>query len=198
MEKKKLYLIGGISILIIILICIIGYFIHKNNSTAWITDHEYLYDKAIEYLNKKDTAESYDKNKEGFKIFFDYEPFGIEIKGKQKIAYMWILEEEHYLENNQVESGEGSSIPYKFIFENNEVVKYEVPSDGSEYGPSIEKIFPKSIEKEVMSFEMNNTKLRDDIEKYYSDFKTNSLEINANSIKNNSEKEDHDKAEILH
>ena len=191
MEKKKLYLIGGISILIIILISIIGYFIYKNNNTVWITDHEYLYDKAIEYLNKKDTAESYDKNKEGFKIFFDYEPFGIEIKGKQKIAYMWILEEEYYMENNEIESGEGASMPYKFIFENNEVVKYEIPSDGSEYGPSIERIFPKSIEKTVMGFRIDGTKLRADVEKYYSELKTSSSETNANSIRSYSSKDGH-------
>lgn len=192
MEKKKLYLIGGISILIIILISIIGYFIYKNNNTVWITDHEYLYDKAIEYLNKKDTSESYDKNKEGFKIFFDYEPFGIEEKGKQKIAYMWILEEEHYMENNEIDSGEGGSMPYKFVFENNEVVKYEIPSDGSEYGPSIKRIFPKSIEREVMRFQMDSSKLRKDIEEYYSNFKTNSTEINANSINSNLSQEDYD------
>lgn len=191
MEKKKLYLIGSISILIIILICVIGYFIYKSNSTVWITDYEYLYDKAIEYLNEKDTAESYDKNKEGFKIFFDYEPFGIEERGNKKIAYMWILEEEHYMENNEIESGEGGSMPYKFVFENNEVIKYQIPSDGSEYGPSIKRIFPKSIEREVMRFQIDSSKLREDIEEYYSNFKTNTEQINANSIKSYSSKDGH-------
>ncbi len=191
MEKKKMYFIVAISLLIIIVTCIVGYFIYKNSRIAWITDHEYLYDKAIEYLNQKDISESYDKNKEGFKIFFDYEPFGIEEKGKQKIAYMWILEEEYFLENNEIESGEGSSMPYKFIFENNEVVSYQFPSDGNEYGPSIKRIFPKSIEKEVMSFQIDSSKLRKDVEKYYLDFKTNTEQINANSIKSYSSKDGH-------
>lgn len=191
MKKKKLYLIGCISILIIVLICIIGYFIYKSNNTVWITDHEYLYDKAIEYLNQKDTSESYDKNKEGFKIFFDYEPFGIEERGNKKIAYMWILEEEHYMENNEIESGEGGSMPYKFVFENNEVIKYQIPSDGSEYGSSIKRIFPKSIEREVMRFQIDSSKLREDIEEYYSNFKTNTEQINVNSIKSYSSKDGH-------
>lgn len=191
MEKKKLYLIGCISILIIVLICIIGYFIYKSNNTVWITDHEYLYDKAIEYLNQKDTSESYDKNKEGFKIFFDYEPFGIEEKGNKKIAYMWILEEEYYLEKGKPESGEGSSMPYKFVFENNEVINYEIPSDGSEYCPSIERIFPNSIERKVMSFQIDSSKLREDIEEYYSNFKTTE-QINTNSIKSYSSQGDYD------
>lgn len=191
MEKKKLYLIGCILILIIVLICISGYFIYKSNNTVWITDHEYLYDKAIEYLNQKDTSESYDKNKEGFKIFFDYEPFGIEEKGNKKIAYMWILEEEHYMENNEIESGEGGSMPYKFVFENNEVIKYQIPSDGSEYGPSIKRIFPKNIEREVMRFQIDSSKLREDIEEYYSNFKTNTEQINANSIKSYLSKDGH-------
>lgn len=194
MEKKKLYLIGSISLLIIIVICSISYFIYKSNNTVWITDHEFLYDKAIEYLTKKDTDESYDKNKEGFKIFFDYIPFGIEEKGNKKIAYMWILEEEYYMENNEIESGEGSSMPYKFVFENNEVISYQVPSDGSEYGPSIKRIFPKSIERNVMRFQIDSSKLREEVEEYYSKWKSNSTEITANSIKSYSSQEDYDGA----
>lgn len=167
MEKSvKRYVI--VIILLAIIGTCIGVFIYtKSSRPVWITDHEFLYDKAIEYLDKKHTAESYDKNKEGFKIFFDYEPFGIEEKGKKRIVYMWVLEEEYYLENNHIESGSGSSMPCKFIFENNEVVSYQIPSDGSEYGPSIKKMFPKSIVNKIYSFNLDSTKLIKLVEEYY-------------------------------
>lgn len=191
MDKElKIYLITIISVLIIIGICIAIFIINKNN-TVWITDYEFLYDKAIEYVIKQDTSESYDKNKEGFKIFCDYVPFGIEEKGNKKYAYMWILEEEYYVENNNVEMGEGSSIPYKFVFENNEVAKYEIPSDGSKYGPSIKKIFPKSLQRKAMSFSMDSSNLRKEVEEYYSYLQTSdNTNFNVDSNKHYSSEND--------
>ncbi len=178
-KNVKVYLVIVIILLAIIGICI-GFFINiKDNSPAWITDYEFLYDKAIQYVIKEETENSYDKNKENHKIFCDYEPFGIEEKGNKKYAYMWIIEEEYYVENYQVKSGEGSSMPYKFVFENNEVISYQVPRDGSEYGPSIKKIFPQSIEREVMSFSMDSSNLRKQVEEYYSYLQSSDIIMNA-------------------
>lgn len=165
--NKKMCLI--IFILLLIIGVVIGIFwITKKNNTVWITDYEFLYDKAVEYIIEQSTTNGYDNNKDDYKIFVDYKGFGIEEKDNKKIAYMWILEESYYVEKNELKASEGSSMPYKFTFENNEVVDYEIPKDGSYYVSSIKDMFPDSIENKVLSFNMNNEKLKEQVKKHYS------------------------------
>ncbi len=164
--KKKILIC--FFILIVISILIFGIFILKKDNTVLITDNEFLYDKAVDYILEQCKLESHDKDKEDYQVFIDFEGFGIEEKDNKKIAYMWILEESYYVENNELQSSTGSSMPYKFIFENNEVVDYEIPEDGIYYSSSIKDMFPDNIENKVMSFEMDNTKLKEEVKEHYS------------------------------
>lgn len=179
--KKKIFIC--FFILIVIVLLIFGRFALKNNETVWVTDYEFLYDKAAEYIVQQSKLESYDKDKEDYQVFIDYQGFGIEEKDNKKIAYMWILEESYYIENNELQTGEGSSMAYKFTFENNEIVDYEVPQDGIYYTSSIKDMFPDSIENKVISFEMDNTKLKEEVKKHYS-YLDSLSEMNNNSYFN--------------
>ena len=62
-------------------------------------------------------------------------------------------------------------MPYKFTFEldSNKVVKYEIPDDGSEYVPSIKRMFPDDIENKVLNYEWDSSKLMKEVKEYYSD-----------------------------
>lgn len=167
MNKK---ILGVIIILVLIIGIIIGYFIFtKKDNTVWITDYEFLYDKAIEYIAEEITTSGHDKDKEDYMVFTDYEGFGIEEKDNKKYVYMWILSESYYVEDNTLKSSEGSSMPYKFSVENNEVVGYEIPKDGDDlYVSSIKEMFPDSIENKVLSYEMDNSNLEEKVKEYYS------------------------------
>lgn len=154
--------------LIILILIIIGCFIFSRYNTNWITDNEFLYDKAIKYVVKETTNESYDKNKDDYKVFTDYHGFGIEERNNKKYVYMWILMESYYVEDNTLKTSEGSSMAYKFTFKNNKVIKYELPEDGSSYTNSIRKMFPSSIKNKVLNYDMDNSKLNKKVKKYYS------------------------------
>ena len=164
--KKKILICFIILIIIVVFIFVI--FALKKDDTFWVTDYEFLYDKAINYIVEQSKLEGYDKDKEDYQVFADYEGFGIEEKDNKKIVYMWILEESYYVENNELKTTEGSSMAYKFTFENNEIVDYEVPKDGSYYASSIKDMFPDSIEDKVISFSMDDTKLKEQVKEYYS------------------------------
>ena len=171
-KKIKLTLIFVIIILLIIA-SIIGINVNLSNKSNekygyWITDNEFLYDKAIEYLKEEKLKIAHDKDKEDYQIFYDYEGFGIKEKDNKKYAYMYILEESYYIKHEKIRSSEGSCMPYKFIFENNEVIGYENPKDGSEYANSIKEMFPDDIENEVMRYEFKDAKLKKRVEEHYS------------------------------
>lgn len=167
MNKKICFLLFS---LVIIIGVVIGIFVfNKKDNPVWITDYEFLYDKAVEYIVEQKTKNGSDNDKNDYKVFADYEGFGIEEKGNKKIAYMWILEESYYIEGKkEVKESQGSSMPYKFIFENNEVIDYETPKDGSDSGPTTKAMLPDSIENKVLSFRMDDTKLKEQVKEYYS------------------------------
>ena len=164
--KKKMFVC--FFILIVIIVLVFGIFTLKKDKTVWVTDYEFLYNKAVEYIAQQSRLESHDKDKEDFQVFIDFERFGIEEKDNKKIVYMWILEESYYVENNELQTSTGSSMPYKFTFENNEIVDYELPKDGIYYAPSIKDMFPDSIENKVMLFCMSDTKLKEQVKEHYS------------------------------
>ena len=170
MNKK----VKVIFIISIILLLIVGLVIwinvnlsNKSNEKYgyWITDNEFLYDKAIKYLKEEKYKIANDKDKEDYQIFCDYEGFGIKEKDN-KIKR--ILEESYYVKHEKLRSSEKSCMPYKFIFENNEVIGYETPQDGSEYITSIKDMFPNDIEHKVLNYNFNIIKLSKEVEKHYS------------------------------
>ena len=89
--------------------------------------HDYRCNSKYHFQNLSSQAHlSYYNQKEDYQIFFDYKGFGISQKDNIKYAYMWILNESYYVENGKLEIGSGSSMPYKFRFdENNIIMEYE-------------------------------------------------------------------------
>ena len=171
-----------IIILVLIIGIIIGYFMfNKKDNTVWITDYEFLYDKAVDYIAEEITTSGYDKDKEDYMVFTDYKGFGIEEKDNKKYVYMWILSESYYVEDNTLKSSEGSAMPYRFSVENNEVVGYEIPKDGNLYASSIKEIFPDSIEDKVLSYEIDDSNLKEKVKKYYSYLDMTENETNINN-----------------
>lgn len=189
-NKKKIFLvIAGIFTLLLI-----SYFIYNlfSNKTNYITDHEYLYDIAIDYL-KNNNEDDYYKNNEDYQLFTSYDEFGISEDKDYKYAYMWILEESYYVKNGKLYLGSGSSMAYKFTFKDNKVLKYEIPKDGSYYSSSISKIFPKEISKKILNYNYNlkeeQTKkiqehysyLKSTEVNYESSYKYNEFSLNSNN-----------------
>lgn len=162
MRKKVLIIFV---ILVILTGAIIWYL--KSNQSYYITDNEWLYDEAISYLENKIREESEYKSEADYQVFTDYKGFGIQENGTKKYAYMWILEEEYYAKGGEVQSGSGSSMAYKFIFENNQVIDYEIPKDGSYYTPSIKKMFPSEVVNEFFKFNMDSSNLDKKVKKHY-------------------------------
>lgn len=168
-HKKR---IGIITIIgIILLLLIITTILLAKNKTNWVSDQDFLYAKAIDYIVSKQKKNGYDNNKEDYQVFADYKGFGISKndKNNEKYVYMYILEECYYVKNEKIRSSEGSCIPYKFTFdENNEVINYETPKDGGEYVKSLKRIFPNEIQDKVLAYTFDNTKLRNKVKEHYS------------------------------
>lgn len=159
--KKR---IGFIILIVAIIVSIsLGIIIfYKQDNINWITDSDYLYDIAKEYIIIENTNNRYDKNEKDFKVFADYKGFGIEEKGNKKYVYMWIAEESYCVKNDKLRLSSGSSMPYKFTFENDKVVNYEIPMDKTY------DLFPDSIKHELLGYNMNHSKLNSQIEEHYS------------------------------
>lgn len=159
-----------------VIIAIIGLFFgiavglsKKNREVTYISDSDYLYDVAIEYLKEKYTQEqNYYNQKEDYQIFFDYKGFGISQKDNIKYAYMWILNESYYVENGKLEIGSGSSMPYKIKFEDDKVVTIENPKDGGYYASSVKDMFPDSIENKILNFNLDNVNIKSKVDEHYS------------------------------
>lgn len=166
-NKQKNTIITILILLVIGLICMI-IVISRKNKENWITDNEHLYSKAIEYIEKEQKEKGYDNHQQDYQVFTDYKGFGIEEKDNKKYVYMWILKETYYVKEGELKISEGSSMPYKVIFENNEVIKYENPKDGAYYAPSIKEMFPDSIENKIIAYSMGNSKIKEKVKEYYS------------------------------
>ena len=150
----------------------------------YITDNEHLYDTAVKYLIDNDTNP--EKNKDRYKLFVDYEGFGITEDNNYRYAYMWIAEGAYYVVDNKIISGSGSSMPYRFTFEKNEikVVKYEIPKDGNEYVSSIKKMYPNGIEDKAINYIWKDDKLTKEVKEYYSDLEDKNIYYNIGDSNN--------------
>lgn len=169
--KKDVYIDIGLIIIIIILGIYIGLNLFKDNKVTFISDSDYLYDKAIDYLRDNDTNP--DKKYSNYKMFLDYKGFGIAKDKKYKYAYMWIIVDSYYVKNKRLVNSTSHSIPYKFIFKKNDkVVKYVMPSDGRDYEFTIKGIFPKKIQKYILKYDVNSDKIDREVKDYYKDIIT--------------------------
>ena len=178
--KKKILL----SLMVIVSLFIITGCSNKEN---YITDNEHLYDIAIQYIIDNDTNP--EKNNDRYKMFVDYNGFGITEDENYRYVYMWIAEESYYIADNKIISGSGSSMPYKFTFElnDNKVIKIETPKDGNEYTSSIKEMYPDDIENKAINFQWKDDTLIKEVRNYYSDLKDKSIYYYSGDKNNNGE-----------
>lgn len=131
-----------------------------------VTDSDYLYDEALNYIRNQEIKENKDKDKKDFNIFNSYYGFGIEKDGDYKYAYMWLCGSSYYIEKgDSLVMSSSESIPCKVTFKDDKVIKVEYPKDGGLYEPSIKKLFPLVIAIQVLNFdkEENINKMFKDI-----------------------------------
>lgn len=163
---KKIIKIAIILLVILVFIIALVVINKKSNKEYYITDHEMLYKDAIQYLIDNDPEEN--KGKEDYQIFISYDGFGITEKKDKKYIYMWILNESYYVENKTLQSGSGSSMFYKFTYEDGKITGYENPKDGSYYTKSIKKLCPDIIMRnKVLNYESKLSN-EDNIKEHYS------------------------------
>lgn len=163
--KKKIQMAIFIIIIILFVTSIITIMKSKENVIAC---NDELYKKAIAYIEKEKKENGCDNKEQDYMVFTDYEGFGIEEKSNKKYVYMWILEESYYVKNGKLRSSQGSSMPYKFTFENDKVIDYKIPLDGSYYTSSIKEMFPTSIENKILMYNMDDSKLKIQVKEHYS------------------------------
>ena len=170
----------GIKIALII-ICICAFIIgiaygvtalNNKSEDVYLTDNEFLYDIAKEYLINQEKETSHDKDMPNFNSFIAYKGFGIQENSdkNEKYAYMWVLQENYYVLNNQLCSSTGSSVAHKFTFKDDKVVKYDIPEDGSYYTSSMKKIFPKDIYNKISQYGNNVRDLTENIQEQLKEY----------------------------
>ncbi|WP_281627844.1 hypothetical protein [Traorella massiliensis] len=163
MKKKQIIIFIISFILIVGVVAIISI-----NNTNWVEGEEYLYTKAINYVvNDVEKVSDY-KDKQDYQVFTDYLMYGIEKQDTKRYVYMWILYEEYYVQDNKLILGSGASMPYKFTFENENVIKCVTAEDGSRFEPSIREMFPDDIENLPLEDSLSPLSLTPQIESYYS------------------------------
>ena len=155
-------------ILICSIIIIVGSIILINNKEHYITDNEYLYDIALNYLINKDDEESNsDHDRENYHFFATYDGLGITEKNNIQYIYMWVLGESYYLDKGEIKGLSGYSMFYKFTFENNKIINVEIPEDGSNYKKSIKKMCPDSkMINKVLNYN-SKLSLTEQVNQYY-------------------------------
>lgn len=159
-------------IIFVIIIIVLGIFIvlnlFKDTTVTFITGEEELYEDAVNYLIEKDDNEN--KNKDNYKLFVDYEGFGIAEDEEYKYAYMWINASSYYVENNKLIEGSGYSIPFRFVFsKDNKIIRYDQPEDGRGYSISIKNVYPEVLQEKILNYKADEEKLKEEVNSYYQD-----------------------------
>lgn len=175
-------IIGSVLTLLIIFITLFSIDIKRmnNNEPVFFSTWGFLYAPAIDlheielelaiknYLVLNGDSES--KRYDNEKTFVGIRTYLIEEIKEDKLynVYAWILEEKYYLENNEIKQDSGSSIPYKFIIEQNgdefKVIDSMIPRDGSYYAIDMKNIFPKSVRNDMEKVHIDGTIKRLSIE----------------------------------
>lgn len=168
-KTKKIFIITISIILMFIVMLMVMYGIDinrmRNNKPVVFSTWGYSYVPPIDlkeeeielaimdYLIEKGDSES--THHENEKTFASMRVYLIEEKERDKHynIYAWVLEEKHYLENDEIKQDSGSSIPYKFVVKNIDdkftVTDSRIPRDGSYYAVDMKNIFPDSVRNDM-------------------------------------------------
>ena len=188
----EIVLVSSIIVIALLLTYII---IRKNLKPTVVTDKDYLYESVEQYLIQQEQPQYFSKEKystpnynvkdfKDFKVFTDIAKLGIRQQQDKTYVYVWALIESYYVQDGKLVENSGSSVPYKFIFENDEIVNYEIPRDGSEYTKSIKKIFPEDIRRMFNDSLVSNSNIKEQVKKYY--FNNVKIEVLPDTVTNES------------
>ena len=163
--------------MIVITLLLTYIIIRKNSKQTVVTDKDYLYESVEQYLIQQEQPQYFSKEKystpnynvKDLNVFTDIAKLGIRQQQDKTYVYVWALVESYYVQDGKLVENSGSSVPYKFIFENDEIVNYEIPKDGSEYTKSIKKIFPEDIRRKFNASLVSDNNIKKQVKKYYFD-----------------------------
>jgi len=188
--KKKIFIVA-------LVVCLIGIILYgmylidmnrmKNNKSLIFSNWGYSYvppinlpEKEIksaimDYIVKRGDDE---KHHPDAKTFASMRVYLIEEKEQNELynMYVWVLEEQYYLENNEIKEDSGSSIPHKFVVENLDgkftVTDVIIPRDGSYYADDMKSIFPSSVRNDMDKIHTDGTmeELNADIQKQVEEY----------------------------
>lgn len=185
-KTKKIFIITISIILMFIVMLMVMYGIDinrmRNNKPVVFSTWGYSYVPPIDlkeeeielaimdYLIEKGDSEP--THHENEKTFASMRVYLIEEKERDKHynIYAWVLEEKHYLENDEIKQDSGSSIPYKFVVKSIDgkftVTDSRIPRDGSYYSVDMKNIFPDSVINDMDDVHTDGTieRLKLDIE----------------------------------
>ena len=175
--RKGLLIFLCVFLLIVGIIGGIVVILNNNKENEIKIDAEKYYSKAVKYLEEND--DNIEKSKEDYQLFIKYDGFNVAKEDNYVVAYMWILEQSYYVDNNELVEGTGSSMFYKFIFDNDKVKEYKLPEDGEEYASSIRKMcsddsLANKVINYVPSFDIESEYKKKKEKKYYKNNKETS------------------------
>ena len=173
---KKLKIIMGIVCFIFIMGIVYLFYVFDKSNTEIVKDSEKYYKIVEEYLIAQEEPhyrienkyEEINTNINDFKVFISMEKFGVEQKNDEIYVYVWALVESYYMQEGKLICNSGSSIPYKFTIIDENVEKCEQPLDGTEYAPSIKRIFTNEIARKI--YDVDGSKLNKEVKKQVSEY----------------------------
>ncbi len=124
-----------------------------------------LRDEEIELAIKNylvEHGDSEEKHEKDVKTFVALKTYLIEETGSQYNVYAWVLEEQCYMDKNDIMNYGSFSMPFRFILEKKEENKFVVveskhPRDGSYYSEDMKNLFPRSVTREMDKFHEDGT-----------------------------------------
>ena len=186
--KLKQYKLSILVFTMVMVLGIASMFVLKPTSFASTNEHEKeLYKIVKEYLIKQEQQnhESIEKKREttddDFQTFIDMKELGIKKEKDETHVYVWAIIQSYYVQEELTSTG--SSMPYKFIIRNNEIVDYEIPKDGAQYQKTLETIFPEDIREKMQNIQTSSDSqmLEKQAQKYYQYLDNESSDINVKS-----------------
>ncbi len=144
MNKRYIYFVVGLIVLIIIVVTIIR---DKAQQRVYETEIAAMANSPVTDALIKTSLESSNFAQANFggKMFLAYEKLGQDMTGPKTTVYVWLVTQEYYQKDGLLKEGSGTSLPVALYFENTKLIAVVAPRDGSAYALDIQKIFPDRI-----------------------------------------------------
>lgn len=110
-----------------------------------------------------DHGDREEKHEEDVKTFVAVHTYLLEetVTGTQYNVYTWVLQEQYFLDNEEITPYSSFSVPFKFVVQKTEqgfvVTDSRSPRDGSYYTEDMKNLFPKEVRKNMEQFHKDGT-----------------------------------------